>query len=204
MLLNTYCRVSSTAYIVLPIFLFLCQILVAQKQTYPAGKYAQEVQKIEANNWSATDTLIVVDNVDSTQDTIILFNPTYYTSPVFTQDHTPQKGPDGELVYTLAEQQPQFPGGKQSLDSFIDQNLSFPAFAKGQVNKTTVKVYFIVNKDGSLRDFDAEIQNHNLFRKDFKREAIRLARSMPNWKPAEHKGQKVTFQHSIRIQFEDN
>jgi len=204
MISNTYCRASSTAYILMAILLFLCQKLSAQKQTSPSEPYTQNVLKIEANNWSGTDTLIVVNNGDSTQDTIIMFDPTYFTSSVFVQDHTPQEGPDGELVYTLAEQRPQFPGGQQRLEDFIEQNLTFPAFAKGKVNKAVVKVYFIVNQDGSLSDFDAEIQNHNLFRRDFKREAIRLARLMPNWQPAQHKGQNVTFQHCIRIQFEDN
>ena len=56
------------------------------------------------------------------------------------------------IVYTVVERQPQFPGGMDSLNAFINRNLHYPAEAQKAGIKGKVFVSFIVEMDGSLRN----------------------------------------------------
>ena len=76
-----------------------------------------------------------------------------------------------EEVYTVVEQNPEFPGGQVELDKFIAKNKSAKRFKKG-----TVYAQFIIEKDGSLTDI--KIIRGLSTKEDS--ETIRLIKCMPN------------------------
>ena len=77
------------------------------------------------------------------------------------------------------EIEPEFPGGNDSLNAFIKQNLQYPESAKEQGIEGTVFVRFVVETDGSVTVFRIN-QDVN---EELAAEAIRLVNMLPKWKP---------------------
>ena len=77
------------------------------------------------------------------------------------------------------EIEPEFPGGNDSLNAFIKQNLQYPKSAKEQGIEGTVFVRFVVETDGSVTVFRIN-QDVN---EELAAEAIRLVNMLPKWKP---------------------
>ena len=84
-----------------------------------------------------------------------------------------------EECINWAEVLPEFPGGNDSLNAFIKQNLQYPKSAKEQGVEGTVVITFIVEKDGSVTFLRID-QSVN---EEFDAEAKRLVNIMPKWKP---------------------
>jgi len=91
---------------------------------------------------------------------------------------------------------PEFPGGKDSLRNFIDQN------NKWQVGNETIvgKVYvaFVVEIDGSISNIEIMRGLHATCDK----EAKRIISLMPNWKPGKQMGITVRTRMIIPITFD--
>ena len=79
----------------------------------------------------------------------------------------------------------QFPGGRDSLKSFMKKNLILPP--SSDCFEGSVIVRFIVEKDGSISDVKV-IRSIEPLVDD---EAVRVVRSMPKWIPAEKDGKAV-------------
>ncbi len=107
---------------------------------------------------------------------------------------------DGE-IFTVVEQQPEFPGGMKGLTTYMAKNLKYPeAAAKANV-RGRVFVSFIVTKTGEITD--VQILKGIGYGTD--EEAIRVVQNMPNWTPAKQNGQLVNVKYNLPInfQFED-
>ncbi len=88
-----------------------------------------------------------------------------------------------------------FPGGSDSLKSFIERNLCYPpSWAELQ---GSVYVQFIVEKDGSISDAKAIRSADPLL----DAEAVRVVRSMPKWIPAEMDGKAVRSIFFLPVNF---
>ena len=74
---------------------------------------------------------------------------------------------------------PEYPGGNDSLNAFIQHNLQYPKSAKEQGIEGTVMITFIVEKDGSVTFLRID-QSVN---EELDAEAKRLVNFMPKWKP---------------------
>lgn len=94
------------------------------------------------------------------------------------------------LVFTEAEQNPQFTGGQEAWIKFLQKNLKVTTpvdnGARAGIYKVVLK--FIVNADGSLSNITCE--------KDpgfgMGAEAIRFIKTTPKWQPAIQNGKKVS------------
>lgn len=86
---------------------------------------------------------------------------------------------DGKKQLTIAEQLPEFPGGMVEFMKWLTRNLRYPFQAQEQKIEGQVVVSFIVNKDGTVADVKLEKRAHPLL----DREALRVVRMMPPWKP---------------------
>lgn len=84
----------------------------------------------------------------------------------------------GECI-NWAEVLPEFPGGNDSLNAFIKQNLQYPESAKEQGVEGIVVITFIVEKDGSI----AFLRIDQSVNEELDAEAIRLVNIMPKWEP---------------------
>lgn len=86
---------------------------------------------------------------------------------------------DNQLNFRIVEDLPQFPGGAVELMKWLTKNLRYPASAQRQKVQGKVVVQFIVNKDGTI----GSLKIVTPLRSDCDREALRVIRLMPKWKP---------------------
>ena len=109
------------------------------------------------------------------------------------------EGPNGERdeVFAFVEEMPEFPGGVDSMDAFIEKNIRFPESMLQNQISGKVYVQFVVEKDGTLsnvrvlRDIGGGCGT----------EALRLVRCMPQWKPGKQNGKPVRCQYTLPIRF---
>lgn len=118
-----------------------------------------------------------------------------YTLPVSFRINPTEKNTN---VYTVVEKMPQFPGGDDSLVTFIHKNLRLdPAMETSCGIPGKVVVRFIVTETGSvthvevIRPLDPACD----------REAIRVIKLLPDFIPAEHNGKKVAVYYTLPISF---
>ncbi len=100
-------------------------------------------------------------------------------------------------IFTVVENEPEFPGGMEALYKYLAQNIKYPQLARD--NNITGKVYvtFVVERDGSianpkvLRDIGGGCGA----------EAIRVVKSMPKWTPGKQRGKAVRVQFNLPVNF---
>jgi TonB family protein len=104
-----------------------------------------------------------------------------------------------EEILTFAEQQPEFPGGQDSLMSYLRRNIKYPQLEKEQDKQGTVYISFVVYKDGTISNVKAlkEVSGAPGLTK----EAIRVVSAMPKWTPGKMNGRAVNVQQTIPIRF---
>lgn len=100
-------------------------------------------------------------------------------------------------VYTVVERQPEFPGGMDSLRSFIRMNLHYPAEAQKAGIKGRVFVSFIVETDGSR----TAITMLKGLGYGCDEEAMRVIRSMPKWEPGGQSGRPLRVKYNLPVLF---
>ena len=121
---------------------------------------------------------------------IIFYNNN--TNPIHLQSYRNKKTYDsnGESVFTKVEVDASFPGGMGAWTRFLANNLesTLPGENGANPGVYTVMVRFIVNKDGSVSDVQAET-NHGY---GMEQEAIRVIKKSGRWTPAIQNGRNVT------------
>ncbi len=104
----------------------------------------------------------------------------------------------GTLVFEVAEEMPEFPGGGMSaFMDYIKTNMRYPASAKENGTQGRVTVQFVVDEDGSIKDSKV-LRSVD---KDMDAEALRLINTMPKWKPGRQKGQPVAVKFTVPVMF---
>ena len=88
---------------------------------------------------------------------------------------------DGILgeVYGSAEIYPKFPGGDKAMQEFIRENLHYPDIARIQNITGTIRIYFVVQSNGTIRD----VKVTKGLQPDLDNEVVRVILSMPAWHP---------------------
>ncbi len=99
--------------------------------------------------------------------------------------------------YFAVETKPEYPGGESELMKFIAKNIKFPQTDKDDYIGSKIYVSFIINKDGGIEDVRI-IKSINE-KASYNKAITNMVQSMPNWKPAIHKGNLVCVQYSLPI-----
>jgi periplasmic protein TonB len=107
---------------------------------------------------------------------------------------------DEDQVYTIVEQQPEYPGGMTAMTAFIKDNLSYPASAKEKNITGTVFVSFVVGKDGVISD----VNTIKGISPECDKEAERLISAMPQWKPGKQNGKLMNVRFFFPVKFTGN
>lgn len=106
--------------------------------------------------------------------------------------------PKEEQVFYLVERTAVFPGGESKLYEFIRNNVVYPQFAMEEGIEGRVMVQFVIEKDGRISNVKTV---GNEIGYGLEREAIRVVKKMPKWKPAEQGGEKVRMKFTLPILF---
>ena len=89
---------------------------------------------------------------------------------------------------------PEFPGGMSELMKFIQKNMRYPKIAIKKGIEGRVICQFTVTKDGSIENIIVVRGLH----KSLDKEAIRIIKKMPKWKPGkDYEGQVQDYNKYI-------
>ncbi len=107
--------------------------------------------------------------------------------------------PVKEEIFTIVEQMPEFPGGEGELMKYVQKNIVYPAIEKDAGISGTAYVTFVVDKDGNIND--VKILRGVAGGPNCDKEAMRVVKSMPPWKPGKQNGRSVSVQYNLPIKF---
>lgn len=106
-----------------------------------------------------------------------------------------KRGNDG--IFTSVEKMPEYPGGEQEFYLYIANNVQYPQSAVADGIAGVVYVQFVVKKTGKIDDVEVS----RGVREDLDQAAIDVVKSMRDWIPGEHKGEKINVLYTIPISF---
>ncbi len=102
------------------------------------------------------------------------------------------------VVLKTVEQLPEFPGGIVQFMKWLTRNLHYPSVAQSQRIQGKVVISFIINKDGSIAS-PTIVQSADPL---LDREAMRVIRMMPHWKPGLQDGKPCRTMFAIPVNFQ--
>jgi periplasmic protein TonB len=148
------------------------------------------------------ELIIVDDDVELEEEFIIDVDADVFTE---VQDFTPivfeeEEEVAEDVIFTVVEDQPEFPGGETARQQFLSDNLRYPQMAREAGIQGTVFVTFVVEIDGSVTD----VRIVRGIGGGCDEEAVRVVKMMPNWEPGRQRGQPVRVQFVMPIRFRLN
>ena len=171
--------------------------LASETLLYPDGKVREEVtfsypedkgfeeRSYSRKGYDENGRLLFEETSDKTS-TIV-----YYDENGQPTDHPAQ------TVEPYMEN-PEFPGGQSELLHFLSQNVHYPHECQIKGIQGRVICRFVVAKDGKIEDVRVvRSGGHPLL----DREALRVIRSMPKWKPGKQRGKPVRVQYTVPVNF---
>ena len=163
----------------------------------------QEISQPTGEGWS-TNVYYVYPDGPSDVDFIRYANPIPINE--FSVEAMKRQGPvnqfksDPEKIYSVVDEQAEFPGGMSALMNYIRNNFHIPQTAQELGISGKMYVKFIIREDGSVSDVKMAKSLNNCPECD--REAIRVIKSMPKWKPAKVNGRAVNMRCSLPIEID--
>lgn len=103
-------------------------------------------------------------------------------------------------LYEVVDKMPEFPGGIEAMWKFINANLQYPVEVQKRGIQGKVIIQFIIDENGSTTQPDVIRSVDPLLDK----EAIRIVKLMPKWKPGMLEGKPVEVKYTIPITFKLN
>ena len=148
-----------------------------------------EVLNIVDNDVDIQDELKIEDS-EADDNTII------DVAPVVVQKEEEEE--DDAEVFSIVEDMPEFPGGEVALRNWIGSHIEYPTIAQENGIQGKVYVSFVIGKDGSVsnvaiaRGVDPSLD----------KEAVRVVKSMPKWRPGMQRGKPVNVSYTVPINFQ--
>lgn len=169
----------------------LDEIQQTQTETLPPPPPppAQEIPELTVVEDDVETESIKVDAEDE-QDVVIEIAP-----PAAKVDEDEE--PD-EVIFVVVETMPEFPGGAQAMYKYLGENIKYPVIAQENGIQGRVICQFTVNKDGSLVDIEVVRSGGDA---SLDKEAVRVIKSMPKWKPGKQRGKAVRVKYTIPVNF---
>ncbi len=100
-------------------------------------------------------------------------------------------------VFDVVEEMPSFPGGQGALMAFLSSNIKYPVVAQENGVQGRVIVGFVVERDGSISD----VKVMRSVDPSLDREAQRVVKAMPKWKPGKQNGSAVRVKYTVPVVF---
>ena len=150
------------------------------------AKAVAEIIKIVEDDAQIEETIIA-----STEDTGEVVEITNIENVVVEE---PEKE---EEIFQVVEAMPEFPGGMAELMKYLQKSIKYPSISQENGVQGRVIVQFVVNKDGSIVD-PVVIRSVDPY---LNKEALRVVKAMPKWKPGEQRGKTVRVKFTLPVQF---
>lgn len=142
-----------------------------------------------------TENIIKEENTDKEPVTVVEVKPIDIVIKI-----------DEEVIISVIEEEiiefpdveAEFIGGAQALMKYIQTNIQYPPTSIEMNEQGKVYLSFVVEPDGSISNVVVERGVSS----DLDKEAKRVVRSMPNWKPGESKAKKSRTRCRLPINFQ--
>ena len=173
-------------------FFFEEEIDIQQtSQETPPPPPPPAVQEVEVLNVVEDDVEVeeIEINTEDDKDVEVVIAP-----PV----EAPVEEEEEDVVFQVVESMPEFPGGQQALFKYLAENVKYPVIAQENGIQGRVICQFVVNKDGSIVDVVAVRSSGEA---SLDKEAIRVIKSMPKWKPGKQRGKPVRVKYTVPVNF---
>ncbi|KAF5034861.1 hypothetical protein DSECCO2_591670 [anaerobic digester metagenome] len=138
-----------------------------------------------------TDSCVVLVDDSTLTNEIILSKSFEIEKYIDTSKHFSKD------IYTIAEEQPEFPGGQEALMTFLANNIHYPQDARDNGIHGTVHITFVIEPNGEL----SNIKVLSGIGGGCDEEAIRVISLMPAWKPGIQRGKPVRVFFHLPIRF---
>ena len=148
------------------------------------------VQEVEVLN-------VVEDNVE-TESIEVTSEETEQEVVIAAPVEAPEEEEEEEVVFVVVEKMPEFPGGQQALFKYLSENVKYPVIAQENGIQGRVICQFVVNRDGSIVDVEVVRSGGD---PSLDKEAIRVIKSMPKWKPGQQRGKPVRVKYTVPVNF---
>lgn len=106
---------------------------------------------------------------------------------------------DTVAIYTVVEQNAEFPGGYSAMMEYFRQNIRYPEEEQDERIEGKVFLQFVIRRDGSVDD--VQVLRGVPGGRGLEREAVRVVKSMPLWTPASMNGITVNSRFTVPIMF---
>lgn len=100
-------------------------------------------------------------------------------------------------IYNVIDEMPEFPGGMDKLLQFINDNMKYPTQAQTEGIQGKVAVQFIVDENGYI----IEPNVVKSVEPSLDKEALRIIKMLPQWKPGTLKGKAVKVKYTVPVVF---
>ncbi|MDR1722982.1 MAG: TonB family protein [Tannerella sp.] len=147
-----------------------------------------EIINIVEDNVKVEDTKILSSEDDPSQA-----QTATYVAPVVEEEEEE----DENYVFVTVEKMPEFPGGDVALLKWISEHINYPTIAAENGIQGRVACNFVVNADGSVSD----VQVTKPLDPNLDKEAIRVLKMLPRFKPGEQRGKPVRVKYSVPVRF---
>ena len=173
-------------------FFFEEEIDIQQtSQETPPPPPPPAVQEVEVLNVVEDDVEVeeIEINTEDDKDVEVVIAP-----PV----EAPVEEEEEDVIFQVVESMPEFPGGQPALFKYLAENVKYPVIAQENGIQGRVICQFVVNKDGSIVDVVAVRSSGEA---SLDKEAIRVIKSMPKWKPGKQRGKPVRVKYTVPVNF---
>jgi TonB family protein len=161
-----------------------------------------------SGNYSTMNTEVdTVGGIDNTQmaantNTTDTVNRARRNPRVTVAPSVPAKpanpGKDAAGYYDYAETAPYYTGGNAALQTYFDNNLTYPEDAIDNNIEGTVMVRFTIDEDGTVQNATATGAKLGY---GLEEEAVRVVNSMAAWTPGENNGKQVKAWYTLPVTF---
>lgn len=153
----------------------------------PPPPVVQEVEVLNVVEDDVETESIEISTEDNKEEVVI-------AAPV----EAPEEEEEEEVVFVVVESMPEFPGGQQALFKYLGDNVKYPVIAQENGIQGRVICQFVVNKDGSIVDIEVIRSGGD---PSLDKEAVRVIKSMPKWKPGKQRGKPVRVKFTLPVNF---
>ena len=154
----------------------------------PPPPAVQEVEVLNVVEDNVETESIEVNAEDDKAEEVVIAAPV----------EAPVEEEEEEVVFVVVESMPEFPGGQQALFKYLSENVKYPVIAQENGIQGRVICQFVVNKDGLIVDVEVVRSGGD---PSLDKEAIRVIKSMPKWKPGKQRGKPVRVKYTVPVNF---
>ncbi len=127
----------------------------------------------------------------------LLFSCSEDEDDTFSPMKFPASASDTVYAEDEVDGKPYFPGGDEMYLNYLSTHLKYPIIAVQKDIQGKVVISFIVEKDGSLSDFQIEKSVHE----SLDNEALRVISAMPAWIPGYYQNMRVRVRSHASARF---